>query len=283
MSARRGGRMPQWARMSAMVIALVGTVLIGYLSFKLSFTSLTALVGEYSSAGSDAWMWAVGVDGLLVVAMVALFAQTGASVRERAWAIGLLMAGVLLSTAGNVIHAILAGYGPLGAVIGAVSPLLLAGVTHLSVQLLKYALIDEHDAVDVVEAEAVVSVDVGGERSDQGARTWGEVVPLEVLHGLDEQLSPSQARVSALAGERSALTVRVPGSGRKRQPEPQELAAWVMDYEREHGWAPTGDAVAKAFGRGASTGRRWLSVAKPYVDELVNLTANVEHAGAVAR
>lgn len=75
-------RMPRSVRTGAAIGAILGTIGIGAGTFVLSFTALTDLVRTYSLAGDLAWIWAVSLDGLIVVATMALVVLAGERARR---------------------------------------------------------------------------------------------------------------------------------------------------------------------------------------------------------
>ena len=117
MDSQRKVEMPRSVRVGAAIVSIIGTLGIAAASFVLSFFALTDLVVERSPINAQyAWMWAVALDGLIVVSTIALVAMVGSSLRERAWTLTLLLTGVLLSTAGNVAHSVLGDHGFIGLV-----------------------------------------------------------------------------------------------------------------------------------------------------------------------
>jgi len=113
-----------------LVVTLVGTAAICMAAFWLSYEALTDLAGR--SGVTTPWLWPLIVDGLIVVATVAVVARVG----SYAWL--LLLAGAAISVAGNVLHASLPdGALPvwLCAAVAAVPPIALVAVTHLAVIL----------------------------------------------------------------------------------------------------------------------------------------------------
>ncbi len=77
MNRRRG-----WA----VVTAASGTVLIGAGAFWLSFTALADLAVRSGIGGGQAWIWPPLVDGLIVVATVAVVALDGHRAAWYPWA-----------------------------------------------------------------------------------------------------------------------------------------------------------------------------------------------------
>lgn len=129
---RRRGRV-------AVGTATAGTVLIAALAFWLSFTALTNLAQRSGVAERQAWAWPLIVDGLIVVATVAVVALDRKRAAWYPWL--LLMAGTLVSVTANALHATVAADpdvpGPLAGCVAAVPPLVLLASTHLTVVLVR--------------------------------------------------------------------------------------------------------------------------------------------------
>lgn len=125
----------------SVITAACGTIGIALGAFWLSFTALADLARRSGIASSQAWVWPLLVDGLIVVATIAVVALDG---RSRAWyPWGLLIAGALVSVAANAMHAVVAAEvavpGLLASVIASVPPLVLLASTHLTVVLIRSA------------------------------------------------------------------------------------------------------------------------------------------------
>ncbi|WP_052067994.1 DUF2637 domain-containing protein [Rhodococcoides fascians] len=126
-------------------VSIVGTVAIALGAFWLSFTALQDLALRSNVPPSQAWVWPLIVDGLVLVATVAVVA-----LKEHRWyAWSLLAAGAALSLAGNTLHATYTGELPVAVriLVAAVPPLCLLAVTHLTV------LLTRRSPVDVVMVE----------------------------------------------------------------------------------------------------------------------------------
>ena len=127
---RRGGRL-------AVVTAVAGTVLIALGAFWLSFTALADLARRSGIAAGQAWAWPLIVDGIIVVATVAVVALAGQRSAWYPWL--LLVAGAIVSVTGNAIHAVVAADADVPAVlagaVAAVPPVVLLAITHLTVIL----------------------------------------------------------------------------------------------------------------------------------------------------
>lgn len=126
----RGGRV-------AVVTAVAGTVFIATGAFWLSFTALADLARRSGVDAGQAWAWPLIVDGIIVVATVAVVALAG---QRSAWYPWLLLAaGALVSVTANAIHAVVAADADvpsvLAACVAAVPPLVLLAITHLTVIL----------------------------------------------------------------------------------------------------------------------------------------------------
>ncbi|OZF47595.1 DUF2637 domain-containing protein [Rhodococcus sp. 14-2470-1a] len=137
-------------------VSIIGTVTIALGAFWLSFTALQDLALRSHVPPSQAWVWPLIVDGLVVVATVAVVA-----LREHRWyAWSLLAAGATLSLACNMLHATYAGELPVAVriLVASVPPLCLLAVTHLTVLLTRRdtsASVAAGDGPVVVEMQTV--------------------------------------------------------------------------------------------------------------------------------
>ncbi|WP_449280574.1 DUF2637 domain-containing protein [Leucobacter sp.] len=125
-------------RRLAVVTAITGTVFIAAGAFWLSFTALADLAGRSGIDAGQAWAWPLIVDGIIVVATVAVVAL--ASQHRPTWyPWTLLAAGAVVSVTANAIHAVIAADSDvpsvLAASVAAVPPLVLLSITHLTVIL----------------------------------------------------------------------------------------------------------------------------------------------------
>ncbi len=132
-SRLRGGRLP-------VVTAVAGTVLIAGGAFWLSFTALADLAHRSGIDAGQAWAWPLIVDGIIVVATVAVVALAGTRTAWYPWM--LLICGAGLSVTANGVHAIVAKGADVPAVlagaVAAVPPLVLLAITHLTVVLARH-------------------------------------------------------------------------------------------------------------------------------------------------
>ena len=136
--------------------AVTGTVLIAAFAFWLSFTALSDLARRSGVEAGQAWAWPLIVDGLIVVATVAVVALDGRPAAWYPWL--LLMAGTVVSVTANALHASVAANADvpslLAACVAAVPPLVLLASTHLTVVLVR-----SHHAARGVTAEDAEDAD----------------------------------------------------------------------------------------------------------------------------
>ncbi|MBE0009922.1 MULTISPECIES: DUF2637 domain-containing protein [unclassified Arthrobacter] len=127
----------QAGRRWAVVTAVAGTVFIAAGAFWLSFTALADLAARSGIGEEQAWAWPLIVDGMIVVATVAVVALAGRRSAWYSWA--LLIGGAVVSVTANAIHAVVAADadvpGVLAASVAAVPPVVLLAITHLTVIL----------------------------------------------------------------------------------------------------------------------------------------------------
>ena len=130
---RRESEGRRWAAMTA----VAGTVFIAAGAFWLSFTSLADLAARSGIGSGQAWAWPLIVDGIIVVATVAVVALAGQRSAWYPWA--LLVGGALVSVTANAIHAVVAADADVprmpAASVAAVPPVVLLAITHLTVIL----------------------------------------------------------------------------------------------------------------------------------------------------
>ncbi|WP_411700486.1 DUF2637 domain-containing protein [Conyzicola sp.] len=124
----------------AMNTAIVDTVFIAIGAFWLSFTSLTDLARRSGISSSQAWVWPLIVDGIIIVATVAAVALAGSRTAWYPWM--LLGGGAAISVAANATHAIVADETDipllLAASVASVPPLVLLAITHLTSVLMRH-------------------------------------------------------------------------------------------------------------------------------------------------
>lgn len=110
--------------------SIAGTILIALGAFWLSFTALRDLAERSGVPTGQAWVWPLIVDGLVLVATVAVVALD----QHRWYAWTLLGIGASLSLAGNALHATYTRDLPVSVriLVAAVPPLALLAVTHLT-------------------------------------------------------------------------------------------------------------------------------------------------------
>ena len=146
-------------RRLAVVTAITGTVFIAAGAFWLSFTALADLAQRSGIEAGQAWAWPLIVDGIIVVATVAVVALANQS-RPTWYPWTLLAAGAVVSVTANAIHAIIAADTDVPAVlaasVAAIPPLVLLSITHLTVILTRPTTTPDADVIEEVPAETVV-------------------------------------------------------------------------------------------------------------------------------
>lgn len=129
-----GGRVGTWV----VVVSVLGTVAIGAGAFFLSATNQAA-AALAAFPPERAWVWPLIVDGMIVVANVAVVALRPYGRRAVVFPWCLLIAGALVSVTTNSYASIEGSASAAPAIvaglIAAVPPLLLLAMTHLTVEL----------------------------------------------------------------------------------------------------------------------------------------------------
>jgi hypothetical protein len=139
--------------------AVAGTIFIAAGAFWLSFTALADLARRSGIGAGQAWAWPLIVDGIIVVATVAVVALSGSGTAWYPWA--LLVGGAIVSVTANAIHAVVAADADvpsiLAASVAAVPPVMLLAITHLTVILTRSGLITETLAPATVKRDLRVA------------------------------------------------------------------------------------------------------------------------------
>lgn len=213
----------RWAAMTA----VAGTVFIAAGAFWLSFTSLADLAARSGIGTGQAWAWPLIVDGIIVVATVAVVALAGQRSAWYPWA--LLTGGALVSVTANAIHAVVAADadvpGILAASVAAVPPVVLLAITHLTVILTRPPAPEPHGTNVAMHA-----VETGVE-PDQ-----------------TQQLSDTEDDLLDLAS--------VPPAAGPLDPTGRRALGWEL---RQEGWS--NKRIARELGVHPSTVGRWFAPA----------------------
>lgn len=236
MAPRRNGRF-------AVPTAVTGTVLIAVGAFWLSFVALADLARRSGIDARQAWAWPLIVDGIIVVATVAVVALAGTRSAWYPWL--LLMFGAGLSVTANSIHAVIAADADvpslLAASVAAVPPLVLLAITHLTVILARHQARptpkSAREDLPQPAAEAFVF--------SEATKLGGETSSVKVADS-EPRTVPSSWPVSTAAAE----TPRVHG---------QEGRA-IAGVLREAGWS---NKIARHLRVDPSTVGRWHPQTSP--------------------
>lgn len=158
----------------AVTTAAFGTIVIGIGAFWLSFTALADLAARSGVPERQAWIWPLLVDGLIVVATIAVVALDRRVGAWYPWT--LLIGGALVSVVANGLHAVVAADASvpatLAAAVAAVPPLVLLASTHLTVVLTR-------KAPQTMEAPAPVPSPEPEPKSEQAVVTEAETTVAE--------------------------------------------------------------------------------------------------------
>ena len=233
--------------------ATAGTVLIAGLAFWLSFTALTNLAERSGVAERQAWAWPLIVDGLIVVATVAVVALDRKRAAWYPWL--LLMAGTLVSVTANALHATVAADpsvpGLLAGCVAAVPPLVLLASTHLTVVLVR-----SHRALTNAPSEVSSEEPEAGEDS----------VPSEVSGAVGVLVTDAASE----SGDRRELAARLRVGGWSNKAIARELGVAPSTVGR---WFPKPDTTTETTGTTETTARAEALDAPDWQDRPKELTA----------
>ncbi|MGO1908165.1 MAG: DUF2637 domain-containing protein [Brevibacterium linens] len=230
-------------------MAASGTVAIGAGAFWLSFVALADLAERSGIARGQSWIWPLLVDGLIVVATVAVVALDGRRAAWYPWA--LLIGGAGVSVTANAAHAILAADlavpAMLAAVVAAIPPLVLLAATHLTVVLTRKA--DGQELLPTAPKDAPVPAAVENAETPEEA----ERAP-ELTDDSEAQTPPALSPPApAVVAEIEAPPDASEGAGSGRRVRAEEL--------RAAGWS--NKRIAREVGVHPSTVGRWFSTSVP--------------------
>ncbi|WP_251153770.1 DUF2637 domain-containing protein [Cellulosimicrobium sp. Marseille-Q4280] len=229
---------------TALTGALIGTAAIAAGAFWLSFYALADLAGRAGVPQQQVWVWPLIVDGVIIVATVAVFALRGHARALSAYPWALLIGGVVVSVAANAVHAVLTETevpDVVAIAVATVPPIALVASTHLSALLLDRTS----------PAAGALTFPWPRRRPAQHAQPAQASAP-----ALTEVPEPAPAATTK-ARTRKPATAR-PAGERTTSASMQDMRAWY-DEQLAAGVKPTGAAFAARFGTSEATGRRRLA------------------------
>ena len=246
--------------------AIAGTCLIALGAFWLSFTALADLAARSGIAERQAWAWPLIVDGIIVVATVAVVALAGQRSAWYPWA--LLIGGAAVSVTANALHAVVAADadvpGVLAAAVAAVPPVVLLAITHLTVVLTRPQPAPEEptSSDDALSSDISVSIEESARRGmpapilgpgvGQSEETQAVIgLPTPTPDEIKPALTSGAASASASAEESAEPTVDLRAASTDRRARAADL--------RWQGWS--NKKIARELGVHPSTVGRWFTAA----------------------
>lgn len=235
----------------------------------LSFDALTALATAAGIRPEFAWIWAVVIDGFIMVATFATFALKDRG-KSKYYAWTTLGVFVTLSILGNAWHAAIektAFQLPLqvAVIVTAIPPLALFLAIHLLVIMVsptheqkiehkrelerkeRLRKIEEKE-LERLEKEALVR-----EIRAQAAETKKQVLGTETT-----EVTPVMADVTAEPVKLAPTPIQAVSDGTKTTKSETEIIAILKDLQAQGSPLPTGKAIADWLGRSERTGQNFL-------------------------
>ncbi|WIB65326.1 DUF2637 domain-containing protein [Curtobacterium sp. MCBD17_040] len=241
----------------------IAVMIVGLISFALSFTALTSLATMARIPALVAWGWPLIVDGTIVVATfgtLVLRTRDSRTTRVYPWLV-LIVFGAL-SIYANGVHATGGHIGTAEAfVVGAVAPFALLASTHLLVIMLTSP---EREATDV-ELRAATTPHAGPAPSapdPEAAADPGQAVSLTASAAAPEP-SPSRAQQVTATAPPTRVAPARPAPARPVTPpaaaDTDAVVARIHEYRKQTGEWPSGGEVGRWLGKSSKTGVRLVN------------------------
>ncbi|WIE81191.1 DUF2637 domain-containing protein [Curtobacterium sp. MCSS17_016] len=237
-------------------LVAIAVMIVGLISFTLSFTALTGLATMARIPATVAWGWPLMVDGTIVVATFGtLVLRTRDRIATRGYPWAVLIVFGALSIYANGVHATGGRIGTTEAfVVGAVAPFALLTSTHLLVLMLtspeKQTL--DRDLREPVTTPATEPVPDAVATEETPATSTS--VPDSTERAAARPMSLAPAPVPPAQPVRPARQ-SAPGKP-KSEAQVQRL---VLDFFAEQGRWPSGTVVGGWLGKSAKTGVRFVN------------------------
>ncbi|MFI5777412.1 DUF2637 domain-containing protein [Nocardia sp. NPDC051570] len=196
----------------ARVFAVLVIVGVGAAAFRLSFATLRDLAVLAHIPVSDAWLFPLIVDGTILQATAGVLVLANTA-KARRWFTWVLVAGAVVSVAGNSLHAITGGHelpGPLCALVAAIAPIGLLVDTHGLVMLFRLARVESTPAVEPAPESILISESSVPE-PDSTTPAFSRPVPSSpVAHPNPALVQPVRPRVRPIHPPRPAQQQALP-------------------------------------------------------------------------
>ena len=247
-------------------LVAIAVMIVGLISFTLSFTALTGLATMARIPATVAWGWPLMVDGTIVVATFGtLVLRTRDRIATRGYPWAVLIVFGALSIYANGVHATGGRIGTTEAfVVGAVAPFALLTSTHLLVLMLTSPEKESSDSdlrTAALQPTAVPSMheaDTGSDATPTAvaapaepapARAQAELATAPMTGASTAPRTPARPRPT----KTSATTSKTAGMSESR------VEALVLGYFDEHGSWPSGSTVGGWLGKSSKTGIRFVN------------------------
>ncbi len=184
----------------AVFLAATAALAVASAAFTRSFSALSALAVMHQWPADQAWILPVALDGMIIVPTVAAVVRRDA--RWYAWS--LLVAGTILSVAGNGIHAWLTAMSHIAVGLAVIPPLVTLAAVHLTIVVAR----QDHDRTATTADETTT------EPADRATNPDPTVTPADPdrpIRDTDRDETPHHVRRLRVAPATPVQPVAAPG------------------------------------------------------------------------
>ncbi|MCK8675015.1 DUF2637 domain-containing protein [Rhodococcus sp. HM1] len=241
----------------AVALATLAALAVALSAFARSFSALSDLAVMHEWPAGEAWILPVALDGMIVVPTVAAVVRRDA--RWYAWS--LLVAGTVLSCAGNGVHAWLTTASQIAVALAVIPPLVTFFAVHLAIVVARQDRDTSAVAAPVVEPGPTVASDDNDKtiRDTDRDETPRPVTRLRVAPATDPRPAATPRVAKPRAATQQALALDVAPAATD-----DELRARAVHRVVSEGW--TVRATGADLGVSKDKVQRWVTAHRAMLD-----------------